>query len=873
MGWELTAFTVPFALVSAALVALSIAISRAARRETDTGACLVVALIVGTALWVSLYTLQVSQTAVTVSVFIAKLELAALTVLPPVWLAYVLWYTGRERWLTTGVFGPLFGVGLLLVLAIATNEAHLLFWESVRLEASAVNTVAVAHGPLFIVHVAYLYATLAAATGLLAGTMLGTRGVLRAQSASLLAFSLAPAVAGVADAAGYAVVPGLNLAVLATVVTALAGAVSLFRFRWLELQPVTRDHVLSAMADPTIVVDDDGNVIDHNPRAAAIFTGAREGDFVGRRVDEIAPALGELLSTRPASGNTETTLATTEGRKRFEVTMTHTEQSGVAAGDCAILLLHDVTERVAAKSTLADGRVTMKRLVGVARDLSEATEPTTVRERTVRAARHLVDADHARLFDDEDRTSLASTAETNAFADALSATIAERVAEAGQSHVVDDLTIRGTTVDAGGPNPPEGPDSPESPGSAASPEPDASPDVTDAPGGSTLSDGSGEPNVDTPETNGGHSPTSRVSADAGGAATSDATASPDGRRSGATTPGSTPPGSTPPGTTPPGMSPPGATRSGTTPTDSTPPGVAPSGPTPSVTTSSGTTPSDGAGPADPADLTGPTDPILEETFGSLVSVPVDGVGVLQAFSRDVDAFDETDVETLRLLSAHVASASEQVDTEADLRDERDRLDEFASVVSHDLRNPLSVATGFLDLAREDPDDEHFDRAEGALDRMDNLLDDLLQLARHGNTIGERERVDLRTVARDAWAMVETGDATLRVDDDLGTADADRARVVELLSNLFRNSIEHGDDDGPVTVRVACEGDRLVVADDGPGIPADLRDQVLDRGVTTSDAGTGFGLAIVDEIAKAHGWEVDVGESESGGARFDIVGVR
>jgi len=121
MSWEVTAFTVPLGLVSVALLSLAIALARAARRETDTGAYLVVALIAGTALWVFLYTLQVSQTAPAASVFLGKLAIAALTALPPIWLAYVFWYTGYESWLTPRVFGPIVGVGLVIVLGVATN--------------------------------------------------------------------------------------------------------------------------------------------------------------------------------------------------------------------------------------------------------------------------------------------------------------------------------------------------------------------------------------------------------------------------------------------------------------------------------------------------------------------------------------------------------------------------------------------------------------------------------------------------------------------------------------------------------------------------------------------------------------------------------
>jgi signal transduction histidine kinase len=71
------------------------------------------------------------------------------------------------------------------------------------------------------------------------------------------------------------------------------------------------------------------------------------------------------------------------------------------------------------------------------------------------------------------------------------------------------------------------------------------------------------------------------------------------------------------------------------------------------------------------------------------------------------------------------------------------------------------------------------------------------------------------------------------------------------------------------VTVGWEDSGLYVADDGPGIPEGEREDVLDFGYTTNEAGTGFGLAIVDQVAQAHGWELSVTESTAGGARFEF----
>jgi PAS domain S-box-containing protein len=213
--------------------------------------------------------------------------------------------------------------------------------------------------------------------------------------------------------------------------------------------------------------------------------------------------------------------------------------------------------------------------------------------------------------------------------------------------------------------------------------------------------------------------------------------------------------------------------------------------------------------------------------------------------------------------------------ERELERTNERLDEFASVVSHDLRNPLTVGNGYLQAAK-DGDMEALEVVEETHDRMERIVDDALELARQGNTVEETESVDLVTVAERAWATVETGDAALQFDGE-GALAADRDRLQRVFENLFRNCVEHGTTrDGPVTVTVGIEresGGRdatltgFYVADDGPGIPADQRDRVFQSGVTSNEAGTGFGLAIVESIALAHGWGVTAEESAAGGARF------
>lgn len=234
----------------------------------------------------------------------------------------------------------------------------------------------------------------------------------------------------------------------------------------------------------------------------------------------------------------------------------------------------------------------------------------------------------------------------------------------------------------------------------------------------------------------------------------------------------------------------------------------------------------------------------------------------------------------------VRDISERKEREQRLRRQNERLDQFAGVVSHDLRNPLNVVQGRLTLARETGDEAHFEAIERAVGRMERLIDDLLTLARDGKTVGTVEPIDLEAAVRDAWEHVDTKEATLAVDGDLGSIAADRDRLASLFENLARNAIEHGGED--VTVRVGRLTDDprqedgatgeptgepgFYVEDDGTGIPPSKRDRVLEQGYTSSDDGTGLGLVIVEGIADAHGWSVSVTDAPSGGARFEITGV-
>ena len=244
------------------------------------------------------------------------------------------------------------------------------------------------------------------------------------------------------------------------------------------------------------------------------------------------------------------------------------------------------------------------------------------------------------------------------------------------------------------------------------------------------------------------------------------------------------------------------------------------------------------------------------------------------------------------------NVTEQREREAALQQRNEQLETFTSVVSHDLRNPLTIAQGRLELAQEECESDHLDDIDTALARSQGLIDDLLELARQGKGIGDPDAVALAAITEQCWRNVATGEATLRTETEQ-TVRADPSRLQQLLENLIRNGVEHGStgnrtqsDDSiehestndrsqaagddhhgaAVTVTVGDLDGGFYIADDGRGIDPDDYTTVFETGYSTAPGGTGFGLTIVQRIVDAHGWEISVTESAGGGARFEITGV-
>lgn len=253
-------------------------------------------------------------------------------------------------------------------------------------------------------------------------------------------------------------------------------------------------------------------------------------------------------------------------------------------------------------------------------------------------------------------------------------------------------------------------------------------------------------------------------------------------------------------------------------------------------------------------------------------------------SRRVEPADpRTEVGRLgRALNTMLARIEEAF---AERRASEERLRRFVADASHELRTPLTSVRGYAELFRRGAADRPEDlatameRIEGESERMSELVDELLLLARldQGRPL-EREPVDLREIASAAVdaARASEPDRSIDLEAPLPVAVlGDAARLRQVADNLLANARDHTPEATPIHVRaLVVEGEAVLeVADEGPGIPAEDAEHVFERFFRVDPArkagGTGLGLSIVAAVAEAHGGRACHRPRPGGGSLFEV----
>lgn len=260
----------------------------------------------------------------------------------------------------------------------------------------------------------------------------------------------------------------------------------------------------------------------------------------------------------------------------------------------------------------------------------------------------------------------------------------------------------------------------------------------------------------------------------------------------------------------------------------------------------------------------------QDATRAVFSVPVGDDAVLIGSATEPGVFKPSDRDQIKRLVSYAEAALDRLQCPNTGFREHNKFDEFGAIVTHDLRGPLGIARAYAEHSQETGDIDALDDVLEALDRFEQIITDMYILVHTDWEIDDPETVSLVSVASDCWTAVDTQSATLNIDEDRHFC-ADRSQLRHLCENLFRNAVEHGGNSVRITVGSISDG--FYIEDTGSGISTDHREDLFESGFTTSDTGTGYGLAIVKRIVDAHEWMITVTESCEGGARFEITGIQ
>ena len=212
------------------------------------------------------------------------------------------------------------------------------------------------------------------------------------------------------------------------------------------------------------------------------------------------------------------------------------------------------------------------------------------------------------------------------------------------------------------------------------------------------------------------------------------------------------------------------------------------------------------------------------------------------------------------------------------------IGKMAAHITHEVRNPLSSINLNLELLEDElvdlaPDPERkqlLSAIKNEVERLSHISEQYLAAVREPRLQLEREAVD--DLVRECHAFVRPEleraglNSRVEVDGDVPRIDVDEAQLRQALVNLLRNAREALQKGGTIVLGVRLEGERLcvMIEDDGPGIPEELRPSIFDPFYTTKSHGTGIGLAVTRSIVEAHGGSLHCVDRPGGGTRFEIL---
>ena len=351
MHWQYTPYVLPSIIAATVSVVLAFFVWR---RRPAPGATPAALLTLAVAEWLLGYAFELGSADLPSKLFWGKVAYLGVVTIPVAWLAFVLQYTGREKWLTRRNVALLAIEPLVTLLLVWTNEFHGLFYRHARLDTSGpFSVLGFTYGVWFWVDIAYSYLSILLGTLLLLQMFVRSPRLYRGRAGVLLIGAFAPWVAEVLWLSGLSPLSPLDLTPFAFTLSGLAFAWGLFHFRLFDIVPVARDAVIESMGDGVIVLDAQNRIVDLNPAAGRII-GHPAGEAVGQpaarvlsgQLDDLVECYRDVTEVRA-----EIVLGEGEAQRYFDLRISPLcGRRGRLTG--RLVVLRDTTERKRAEEAL-----------------------------------------------------------------------------------------------------------------------------------------------------------------------------------------------------------------------------------------------------------------------------------------------------------------------------------------------------------------------------------------------------------------------------------------------------------------------------------------------------------------------------------------
>lgn len=353
------------------------------RRRPGPGVYPLVAILALIMLWNVAYNFEISAAAEASKRLLAGIQYIAITLIPVSWLAFVLEYTGREKWLTQRNLTLLLVEPVIIITIALTNRYHPLLYTSVTLQPEADYTIMITQkGPAFWLHWVYAYVVLLTATVLLLRSLWRTPQIYRGQLVAMLIGAFTPWIANLLYVTELNPLPLFDFTPVAFSLSGLAFAYSMLRYRLMDIVPVARDLVIESMSDAMLLLDNKGRIVDANP-AARLALSSKYDTLVSKDTIIGKPARLVLRSyegladkyANVAEASDVISLGETLADQRFydmRISPLH-NRSGNLTG--RVIVLHDVTDMKRANERIrAQNQTLIKTNEALERAQKAATE-------------------------------------------------------------------------------------------------------------------------------------------------------------------------------------------------------------------------------------------------------------------------------------------------------------------------------------------------------------------------------------------------------------------------------------------------------------------------------------------------------------------